>query len=149
MKNTFWVTEILLRIALQAKNGDTCPQGQVFLFFFNFESSAAENDVITMQPSCSQLNLSVIIALIILAACRLMVTVLSLDGVSGRKWGSHFTQSFPPELSSSQSRKCCQSLKMTPISPIWGLHTCAEEACVHIVTHLRTTGDGSTTTVLH
>lgn len=95
MKTTFWVTEILLRIALQAKNGDTCPQGQ-FFFFLNFESSAAENDVITMQPSCSQLNLSVIIALIILAACRLMVTVLSLDGVSGRKWGSHFTHSHFP-----------------------------------------------------
>lgn len=67
-----------------------------FFLFLNFESSAAENDVITMQPSCSQLNLSVIIALIILAACRLMVTVLSLDGVSGRKWGSHFTHSHFP-----------------------------------------------------
>lgn len=117
--------------------------------FFNFESSAAENDVITMQPSCSHLNLPVIIALIMLAACRLIVTVLSFDGFFRRKWGSHFTHShFPPELSSSQSRGCCQSLKMTPISPIWGLHTCTVEyshICVHVVTHLSTTRDGYTT----
>lgn len=49
-----------------------------------------------MQLSCSQLTLSVIIALIMLAACRLMVTVLSLDGFFGRKWGSHFTHSHFP-----------------------------------------------------
>lgn len=48
-----------------------------------------------MQPSCSHLNLPVIIALIMFAACRLMVTVLSLDGFFRQKWGSHFTYISP------------------------------------------------------
>lgn len=65
-------------------------------FFFYFESSAAENDIITMQPSCCHLNLPVIIGLIMLAARRLMVTVLSVDGFFRRKWGSHFTHSHFP-----------------------------------------------------
>lgn len=106
--------------AVQAKNGNTCPPGQLF-FFFNFESSAAENDVITKQPSCSHLNLPVIITLIMLAACRLVVDGFIPGRLLQAKMGLTFhSQSFPLELSSSQSRGCCQSLKMTPISPIWG-----------------------------
>lgn len=87
-------------------------------FFLHLESSAAQIGDSMTQPSCSHLHRLVIIALIMLAVC-ILVSVLSLHIVFRRKWGSHFTSSLPPELSSPQSRGCCQSLKMTPISPIW------------------------------
>lgn len=74
-----------------------------------------------MQPSCSHLNLPLIIALIMLAACRLVVDGFIPGWLLQAKMGLIFhSQSFPPELSSSQSRGCCQSLKMAPISSIWG-----------------------------
>lgn len=92
-------------------------------FFLHLESSAVKIGDSVMQPSCSHLHRLVIIALIMWAVCRLMVTVLSLHVVfRQKKWGSHFTQSFPPKLSSPQSCGCCQSLKMTPISTIWCVH---------------------------
>lgn len=100
-------------------------------FFLHFESSATKIGDSAMQPSCSHLHRLVIIALTMLAVCRLMATVLSLHVVFRRKWGSRFTQSFPPELSSPQPRGCCQSLKMTPISTIW---------CVHLRVHVRVRG---------
>lgn len=86
-------------------------------FFLHFESSAARIDDSVMQSSCSHLHRLVIIALIMLAACRLMVTVLSLHVVFRRKWGSHFAPSFPPFISAVPGG-CCRSLKMTPISTI-------------------------------
>lgn len=86
-------------------------------FFLHFESSAAQIGDSVMQSSCSHLHRLVIIALIMLAACRLMATVLSLHVVFRRKWGSHFTPSVPPFISAVPGG-CCQSLKMTPISTI-------------------------------
>lgn len=63
--------------APQAQCSDTCPRGR--FIFEHFESSATVNDDIAMQPSCSHLNLPVIITLIMLGGVsRLMVTVLSL-----------------------------------------------------------------------
>lgn len=86
----FWGLHYKLKLMTPAH------RDRFWFLVFNFESSAAENDVITMQPSCSHLNLPVIIAVIMLVACRLIGTVLSLDGFFRRKWGSHFTHSHFP-----------------------------------------------------
>lgn len=128
MKTTFWVTEILLRIALQAKNGDTCPQGQFFFFKFWVISSWkwCYYHATILQPTESFCHNS-----------PDHISGVQTDGDSfiprrrlRTKMGLTFhSQSFPPELSSSQSCKCCQSLKMTSISPIWGRSARWKPAC--------------------
>lgn len=129
----------------------TPAQGTVFcFFFFNFEwSSAAKNYIFTMQPSCSHLNLPVIIALIMFTACRLMVTVLSLDGFFRQKWGSHFTYISPEAFIFTVPWVLPKSENDTNFSDLGPAHAvCAVEyshVCVHVVTHLCTTGDSYTT----
>lgn len=123
-KNRFCITETPLRVALQAERVTPAHGDRFFLLllFFYFESSAAENDVITMQASCSHLTLPVIIALIGgLTDCDSFIPRRLLQAEMGLTFHS---QSFPPELSSSQSHGRCQSLEMTPISPICSC-TCA------------------------